>query len=316
MRKLDRYEFIWKAIQKHGYKYDYTYTNYINNKTMINIVCPIHGMFKQQPVHHLNGNGCQVCKNIKLAFYNQQRTNDTNGFICSSCNVHGFIYDYSKVSYINNRTPVIIICPKHGEFNQTPKSHLNGHGCPKCSNKLKSTNLEFIDKATKIHGNIYDYSHSNYVNNHSKINIICKKHGEFFQKPNDHLNGHGCPMCNESKLEKSVKKILLCNNIKFQYQKKFKWLGNLSLDYYLPKYNLAIECQGVQHFKPIAHFGGETMFKKLIDRDHHKNELCLKHGIQILYYTKYKTHINEYMGLLYTDLSTLIKHILSQHCSE
>ena len=44
--------------------------------------------------------------------------------------VHNDFYDYSKVNYINNKEKVIIVCPKHGEFLQSPNKHLTGRGCP------------------------------------------------------------------------------------------------------------------------------------------------------------------------------------------
>lgn len=97
---------------------------------------------------------------------------------------------------MNANTKVCIICPKHGEFWQTPSGHLSGKGCPKCYKESRSsTTEEFINKAREIHGNKYDYSKVNYVNAYTKVCIICPKHGEFWQIPANHLNGHGCPNC-------------------------------------------------------------------------------------------------------------------------
>ena len=52
----------------------------------------------------------------------------------------------------------------------------------------------FINKAKKIHGDKYDYSKVEYVNNHTKVCVICPKHGEFWQRPKPHLSKHGCPI--------------------------------------------------------------------------------------------------------------------------
>lgn len=112
-------------------------------------------------------------------------------------------YDYSKVNYINRAEKVCIICPKHGEFWQIAGNHLMGHGCPKCRvekiKKIMSSNTnKFIEKAKKVEahkGKNFDYSKVKYVNNHTKVCIICPKHGEFWQNPSSHLNGHGCPEC-------------------------------------------------------------------------------------------------------------------------
>jgi len=116
-------------------------------------------------------------------------------FIFQAKQVHGNRYDYSKTKYKNNKTKIIIICSEHGEFFQNPKSHLYGHGCFKCFGNKRKTNKEFIQDAIKIHGNKYDYSKIEYKNNKTKITIICREHGEFSQKAENHLGNHGCPMC-------------------------------------------------------------------------------------------------------------------------
>ena len=121
----------------------------------------------------------------------------SNEFIEKSKQVHGNKYDYSKVDYINTHTKVCIICPEHGEFWITPNNHLRCHGCKSCGyikNAINQTlSLEqFIKKAKKIHGNKYDYSKVEYHDMHTKICIICPKHGEFLQLPYDHLQGKGC----------------------------------------------------------------------------------------------------------------------------
>lgn len=128
----------------------------------------------------------------------------TEQFIEDARKVHGNKYDYSKVEYKSNKIKVCIICPKHGEFWQTPSNHLTGYGCKKCgtekaSSKQRNTIINFTKKAKQVHGDKYDYSKVNYVNNHTKICIICPEHGEFEQTPSGHLCGNGCPKCAELK---------------------------------------------------------------------------------------------------------------------
>lgn len=101
----------------------------------------------------------------------------SENFIEKANKVHNHRYDYSKVNYINNREKVCIICPEHGEFWQGPYKHLTGQGCPKCGGTQKSNIDEFILKAKKVHGNKYDYSKVEYVNNKTKVCIICPEHG-------------------------------------------------------------------------------------------------------------------------------------------
>ena len=125
-------------------------------------------------------------------------------FINKARKIHGDKYDYSKVEYINNHTKVCIICPIHGEFWQTPSSHLRGRGCLQCAieenkkNARRFTTDIFKERAKKVHGDKYDYSKVEYVNNTTKVCIICPIHGEFWQTPKGHLRGDGCMRCGRS----------------------------------------------------------------------------------------------------------------------
>ena len=116
-------------------------------------------------------------------------------FVTKARKVHGRRYAYSQVDYVNSRTPVLIVCRKHGAFPQSPNSHLNGHGCLTCAGTKQSNTAEFIEKAIGVHGLRYDYSLVNYVEALSKVEIVCPTHGAFFQRPANHLIGQGCPAC-------------------------------------------------------------------------------------------------------------------------
>lgn len=122
----------------------------------------------------------------------------TEEFIDEAKIMHTNKYDYSKTVYSNNRTKVCIICPEHGEFWQIPGKHLSGQGCPVCGGTKKNNNETFIIKANKVHVDKYDYSKVNYINNKTKVCIICPEHGEFWQDPHNHLKGRGCPICGKS----------------------------------------------------------------------------------------------------------------------
>ena len=119
----------------------------------------------------------------------------TEEFIKRAREVHGDKYDYSKVEYVNNESDVVIICPEHGEFLQKPHYHLGGNGCPECGGTKKLSTSVFVERAKSIHGDRYDYSKVSYVNNKTKVCIVCPKHGDFWQIPNSHLRGVGCPLC-------------------------------------------------------------------------------------------------------------------------
>ena len=279
---------------------------YKGSNIKVCIICFKHGEFWQTPASHLNGNGCKKCFN---EYVGEKCRKNNDIFLKELNNLYGNKYDYSKVEYVNAKTKVCIICPKHGEFWQTPDNLLHNHSCQKCSNekvgKINSINaIDFIEKARKIHKEKYDYSKVNYVNYETKVCIICPIHGEFWQTPDSHLSGNGCQICNESKLEREINNLLIENNIQFERQKKFDWLGRQSLDFYIPEYNVAIECQGLQHYKPIKYWGGEEGLNKRKKMDIIKYNKCVENKITLLYYSNSKLSDN-----IIIDKDLLIKKI-------
>jgi len=119
----------------------------------------------------------------------------TDSFIEKAKEVHGNRYDYSKVSYIDAKEKVTIICSDHGEFTKSPANHLKGQGCQWCVGKGKLSKEDFITQAKEVHGNKYDYSKVDYQTKTKKVIIICSEHGEFHQSPKNHLKGQKCPGC-------------------------------------------------------------------------------------------------------------------------
>ena len=297
-KKLE--DFINSAKKVHGNKYDYSLVDYKTNKTKIKIICPIHGEFEQRPQNHLWGEGCKACGYEKVARKLSGLENPDNtlekDFIDNAKVVHNNKYDYSNVNYIGLKKKVKIICPIHGQFEQTPQNHLSGAECPKCANVTRGKNIaydteEFINRAQEIHGNKYDYSLVNYKDGRTNVRIICSKHGEFLQQPFNHINGSGCPVCQESKGEKFVTEILTKNKINHLRQYKFTDCTNklngiacrkLPFDFYIPNKNTCVEYDGRQHYEPITGFGGEEAFKTQKIRDKIKNQYCKKNGIKLI----------------------------------
>ena len=309
-------EWTASARKVHGDKYDYSKVEYVNNKTKVCIICNEHGGFWQTPSDHLQGKGCHKCKGDKTR---ERCTSTKEEFIKKAREVHGDKYEYTKVEYVNNRTKVCIKCHKHGKFWQVPSSHLNGNGCPECANEVtgercRLSKEEFIKKARETHGNEYDYSKVEYVNNKTKVCIICPEHGEFRQAPHSHMQGVGCPKCNLSHLERSVMVYLDKVGIQYVYQKRFDWLGLQSLDFYLTDYNVGIECQGEQHFFPVdfRSKGVEwacEMFKKTVSRDKRKKALCEKHGVKLLYFGNVPNY-DAFLGeVVHNDIQYLIDYL-------
>jgi very-short-patch-repair endonuclease len=243
---------------------------------------------------------CKKCSCKSTA--NKKRFKDSfELFFKKASEKWNFKYDYSKVIYENARKKVIIICPTHGEFLQSPDAHLK-HECLKCSiennaNIQRHDTNKFIEKAMKIHGKTYDYSKVNYKGNKIKVEIICKKHGSFWQAPYNHLQNKGCLFCkNKSKGEEIIKNFLQENNIIFKRQKTFKDCINpetkkrLRFDFYLPKLTVCIEYDGQQHFHPIEFWGGEKALNENIKKDKIKNEYCKNNNIRLIR-TNYEENI-------------------------
>jgi rubrerythrin len=267
--------FINEARKIHGNRYDYSLVEYKNNKTKVTIICPDHGVFNQTPKNHLvNKCNCPGCvghiKKTKDVLINEVKK------------IHGDKYDYSLVEYKNNKTKVSIICPKHGVFNQTISHHMRGYGCNEC---LMDENLnKKIDTAKQIHNNKYDYSLVKSVGVYEKIKIICPEHGVFEQTLNNHIMSRktGCPICKSSKGELKIKKWLDGKNITYIQQHRFpncKYILPLPFDFYLPDYNICIEYDGEQHYKPIW---GENILEKTINSDNIKNDYCKNNKIKLI----------------------------------
>jgi len=147
-------------------------------------------------------------------------------FIKESKKVHGDKYNYSKVEYINSRTKIQIKCLEHGFFEQLPSNHIRGYGCPRCAINNRTTKQKiFIKEAKKVHGDKYDYSKVEYVNNHVKVAIICQKHGIFLQEPQNHLRNHGCPNCmvNNHVLKNSFNKEIFIKEAKKVHGDKYDY---------------------------------------------------------------------------------------------
>jgi very-short-patch-repair endonuclease len=211
-------------------------------------------------------------------------------FIKKAIAVHNNKFNYSLVEYVGNKSKIIIVCSKHGEFTQRPNDHLSGYGCKKCqyektSKENKFTDEIFVEKAKQIHGTKFDYSLVKYGGYENKIIIICKKHGIFEQTPHAHLCGIGCPSCKESQGERKVAEVLTKNNIQFERQVTFNDLkdkSNLFYDFYLPEHKLFIEFDGIQHYKPVSFFGGENAFELRKKHDLIKYKYAVNNKYKIL----------------------------------
>ena len=319
-KKITTQNFISRAQKIHKKKYIYKKTKYIQSIVPVVITCPIHGDFLQTPHHHLEGHGCKKCSDQRTG---NSRAMSLEGFVSKSNEVHSYKYSYLKVVYTNARTNVIITCPIHGDFEQLPCHHLKGHGCPQCSsernaNLKRFTTEQFIEKAVKTHGNKYDYSQVNYINSHTKVYIICPKHGQFQQTPSSHLSGRGCKLCSESHGEKMIFNIFKEYQINFipQYDinidDKINKLGRTTIDFYLPDFNMFIEYNGIQHYIPQNYFGGKVKFDNYqVPRDTYIRNYCNSSGIKLIevpYQIKTYDNLIEYLKTNASEIFIRKKH--------
>ena len=308
--------FIEVAKKVHGDFYDYSETVYKNAQEKVKIICPKHGPFEQRPSNHLKGIRCPHCG---AEIGGQKITSNTEEFIKKATAIHGDKYDFSKVVYTIATEKVLVRCKEHGEFRMTPQNILAGHGCPVCAGNIQLDTAEFIRRSNEIHDGIYDYSKTVYVNNHEKVCIIChqknkygREHGLFRQSPASHMKGSGCPKCKSSHLEKQVRSFLGHNGIQFVEQQTFDWLTDVShmfLDFFIPDYGVAVECQGTQHFIPYDVWGGDDALREIQRRDELKKRLCKEHGIEIIYFSNLRI---KYPYFVLEDLGQLLESIMER----
>lgn len=348
IRKMTTEQFVEQAISVHGNKYDYSNAKYTSGKKTVSIRCIKHNIwFDILPKFHLKGKGCQLCEQEEIAIYEEgkneaiQRRSDYRkiqaekrkrskelikgrppknytweSFVNLAKLIHGDEYDYQFVEkeFVNVNTPVTIICKRHGAFPQKPRKHMMGQGCPRCIGRMRTTE-SFIEEALEVHKGHYTYDKAKYVNPETPVTITCKIHGDFNMRPVKHLRGEGCPQCQTSKMELEIVAFLHSHlSTRMELQKQFSWLKvkqRLPLDIYLPDYKIAIECQGEQHFIDITVFAGNESLESRQERDRIKNELCKKHGIQIMYYARSGKYLpKEYIGPIFTSSKKLLEEVL------
>ena len=286
---MSKDEFVRRSKEVHGEKYSYDNVDMSNgSQKPVNITCSTHGDFPQSPSNHLRGKGCKKC-------YHTGRRMSKDEFIQRAKEIHGDKYNYDNVVMGNNsvKDKININCPIHGDFPQSPNTHLSGSGCRKCQNdSLRLTRDEFIKRAKEVHKNKYGYD--NVVmgdTNKDNVMITCSIHGDFPQSPSNHLNGMGCPICKESKGEKQVSIVLDEMNIEYIRNHRFidcsftlggKKCKKYPFDFYLPNKNVCIEYDGAQHFNSYDRFGGDEKLLTQKQNDKLKNEYCKKMGVKLI----------------------------------
>lgn len=264
-------EFIKDAKKVWGNKYDYSLVEYKGTFSPIKII--YNGItYKQKPCTHLIGMKCER-DTIKCH----------DDFIRKAIEKHGNKYDYSLTEYKGIEKKIKIIF--NGDiYEQKAGAHLYAGLIERRRNR--KTNEIFIGEANQIHDFKYDYSKVSYINNKTKVIIICPIHGEFNQLPGSHLQGHGCTYCMESNGEKEVAKFLKKYKINYSREHKFKdCIGKrykLPFDFYIPSMRTCIEFDGKQHYFPMPFFGGQEALNMVQATDKVKSNYCEDHYINLI----------------------------------
>lgn len=210
---------------------------------------------------------------------------------------------------------LIVNCKNGHNFSIRTDSLLRGDGCPLCTKENKK-NLSINNLLKKSLSRGYEYLgySEEWLGKETIVNFRCPVGHNFSTRYRSFMfNNSGCPYCNNNyHLEKEIENILMNNHYNYIPQWKSNWLifyKKLSLDFYIPNYNLAIECQGIQHFQPVDWFGGNITYNNIKNRDLLKYNLCKEHGITILYYTNVPQSKINFFAPVYTDINELLNEI-------
>jgi hypothetical protein len=219
------------------------------SKSKVPLWCTVHEQFfVQQVANHMNGQGCPDCSG-RVRSEKRRKADPLPDFF----RVHGDRYDYSRVDYINSKTPITIVCREHGPFEQKPNAHLTGHGCPACWEVRRRAHGKartiafaetFADRAREVHDNRYEIlTVPAYA--HDTVALNCKAHGPFLQKAYSHLQGIGCPVCGRvvSQQQRDVAAFVGSLGVKV-VQDEREMLGGLHIDIWLPEKRIGIEYNG------------------------------------------------------------------------
>lgn len=278
-------------------------STYINSTTKVECRCLADGcehIWKTKPSHLLDGHGCPKCAHRNLG----KKLTLSNEEFVTRVKLHNENIELLS-DYVNAFTKIKYRCLVCGYIGYALPHNLIRDNCPRCSQHERYTTESFRQKISSINPDILVVGE--YVNNTTKIECLCLKDGNHWMtEPRLLLIGYGCPQCNETSGELSVRLWLEKHNINYIFQKTFEGCKNVRLlpfDFYLPKYNCCIEYQGRQHYEPVDFSGKGMEYAKeqlciIQNRDNIKNEYCKNNGISLLripYFKNVEEELNNFL---------------------
>lgn len=280
-RKKD-FNIIEHSFEQEGYTLITKEEEYKNASTKLYYICQKGHKHSITWNSFNNGNRCPECAKentrlkLKLDF----------SIIKQEIGKEGYILLSTDEDYINNTSKLKMICPEGHKCEISWSNFQQGKRCRECAikDKAKKQRIDFniIQKAFEKECYILLSKEEEYKNKDSKLLYLCDKGHKNITNWSNFNSGCRCPKCNSPKGERKIIKYLESNNISFIHDKNIWNENDLRPDFYLPSYNLVIEFDGIQHFEPVEHFGGEKNFQITQKRDRDKNEYCKKNNINIL----------------------------------
>ena len=273
-----------------GNRFSFEKTVFTGSSSDLILTCQEHGDFVTTPSNiYKSTYGCSKCNlNLKKRY----KFKSVREVLESLNKVHNNYYSYPNLKTLSRQVDIEILCPVHGLFKQKMEIHLIGANCNECvqsKNQLKRrrTLEEFIKISTEVHENLYSYEKAVYVNSITPLEITCKLHGSFWQRPDCHYNRkHGCPICKET-FKRSSKEIELYNWVltldsSSKHSVRPVWLEGKELDIFIPKLNLAIEYNGnaFHHSSSNTFLGSGFKSKTYHDFKYNK---CKDNGISLIH---------------------------------
>lgn len=309
-----------ETLKKHNI-HNYELINvpkFLSSTQYIEVNCQKHGVFFQIARNFIKGMRCQKCYGDtilpRITF---------EEWISRSIKEHNNFYIYDNSKFVDINSSIEIVCPIHGSFLQVASVHMRGHGCKKCgfdrnAKKILLTTPEFILKAQQIHGLKYDYSQTIYNSAREIVDIVCQKHGKFSQVAYYHLAGNGCKQCgiqittNKSAAEYEIINFLTEIGVD-EINHSWRDLG-FEIDIYLPKFNLAIEYNGIYWHSSSSKETDLTKSKQHLN----KTKVCEENGIQLLHILdlEWKDIIKQeiWKSTIRHHLKKASRRIFARHC--